>query len=71
MTGPALKTLREMARDRDVSEDVIADEISTDQSLSGVQDAQDVALSYLYLASPLAGNITGQKLNADRGAVQG
>jgi len=71
MTGPALNTLREMARDRGVSEDVIADEISADQSLPGVQDAQDVALSYLYLASPLAANITGQKLNADRGAVQG
>jgi 3-hydroxybutyrate dehydrogenase len=71
MTGPALNTLREMARDRGVSEDVIADEISAEQSLSGVQDAQDIALSYLYLASPLAANITGQKLNADRGAVQG
>lgn len=71
MTGPALNTLREMARDRGVSEDVITDEISASQSLPGVQDAHDIALSYLYLASPLAANITGQKLNADRGAVQG
>ena len=71
MTGPALNTLREMARDRDVPEHEIVDEISQDQSLPGVQSAADVALSYLYLASPLAANITGQKLNADRGAVQG
>ena len=71
MTGPALNTLREMARDRGISEAEVAREISNDQSLPGVQSATDVALSYLYLASPLAANITGQKLNADRGAVQG
>lgn len=71
LTGPALNTLHEMAQDRDVSEDVIKEEISAGQSLPGVQDVNDIALSYLYLASPLAANITGQKLNADRGAVQG
>ncbi len=71
LTGPALNTLKEMAKERGVSEDVITEEISATQSLSGVQSAQDIALSYLYLASPLAANITGQKLNADRGAVQG
>lgn len=71
LTGPALNTLREMAQDRGVSEGEIEDEISASQSLPGVQNADDVALSYLYLASPLATNVTGQKLNADRGAVQG
>ncbi|WP_291732047.1 SDR family NAD(P)-dependent oxidoreductase [Leisingera sp. F5] len=71
MTGPALNTLREMSRERGVAEEVITQEISTEQSLPGVQSADDVALSYLYLASPLAANITGQTLNADRGAVQG
>ncbi len=71
LAGPALDTLRAMAGDRGVSEEVIAEEISAEQSLPGVQSAEDVALSYLYLASPLAANITGQKLNADRGAVQG
>ncbi|NVO56999.1 SDR family oxidoreductase [Rhodobacteraceae bacterium B1Z28] len=71
LTGPALNTLREMAQDRGVSEEVIEDEISASQSLPGVQLADDVSLTYLYLASPLAANITGQKLNADRGAVQG
>ncbi|WP_282153418.1 SDR family NAD(P)-dependent oxidoreductase [Ruegeria atlantica] len=71
LTGPALNTLREMAQDRGVSEGVIEDEISASQSLPGVQKADDVSLSYLYLASPLAANITGQKLNADRGTVQG
>lgn len=71
MTGPALNTLQEMARERGVAEEVIAQDISAEQSLPGVQSAEDVALSYLYLASPLAANITGQTLNADRGAVQG
>ncbi|KIC08538.1 3-beta hydroxysteroid dehydrogenase [Leisingera sp. ANG-M1] len=71
MTGPARNTLQEMARERGAAEDVIAQEISAEQSLPGVQSADDVALSYLYLASPLAANITGQTLNADRGAVQG
>lgn len=71
MTGPALNTLQEMATERGVSESIIAEEISATQSLPGVQSAQDIAISYLYLASPLAANITGQKLNADRGAVQG
>jgi len=71
LTGPALNTLKEMARERNVSQDVVKEEISAEQSLPGVQTAADVALSYLYLASPLAANITGQTLNADRGAVQG
>ncbi len=71
LTGPALNTLKEMAQERGVSEDVIKQEISDEQAISGVQSADDVALSYLYLASPLAANITGQKLNADRGAVLG
>ncbi len=71
LTGPALNTLREMAQDRSVNEEVIEAEISAGQSLPGLQTAEDISLSYLYLASPLAANITGQKLNADRGAVQG
>ena len=71
LTGPAHETLRQMAQERDVSETVIAEEISAQQSLPGIQAPDDVALSYLYLASPLAANVTGQKINADRGAVQG
>lgn len=71
MTGPALETLKKMARDRGVAESVVAEEISASQSLPGLQSIEDVAVSYLCLASPLAANITGQKLNVDRGAVQG
>ncbi|WP_299951532.1 SDR family oxidoreductase [uncultured Ruegeria sp.] len=71
LTDPARETLRQMAQERDVSEDVVASEISSQQSLPGIQSPADMALSYLYLASSLAKNITGQKINADRGAVQG
>jgi 3-hydroxybutyrate dehydrogenase len=71
MTGPALNTLKVMAHERNISEEECKKMISDDQSLPGVQTVQDVAQTYLYLASPLAINITGQKINADRGSIQG
>jgi 3-hydroxybutyrate dehydrogenase len=71
MTGPALKTLKAMALEKDISEEECKKMISEEQSLPGVQSVEDVAQTYLYLASPFATNITGQKINADRGAVQG
>ncbi len=71
MTGPALNTLKEMAREKNLTEKECEQIISDEQSLPGIQSVEDVALSYIYLASPLAVNITGQKINTDRGAVQG
>lgn len=71
MTEPALKTLKAMSAERNITEEECKKMVSNDQSLPGVQSVTDVALSYLYLASPLAANITGQKINADRGSVQG
>ncbi|MEH6442726.1 MAG: SDR family oxidoreductase [Oceanospirillaceae bacterium] len=71
MTGPALNTLKEMAREKSLSESECEKMISDEQSLPGIQSVEDVVLTYIYLASSLAVNITGQKINTDRGAVQG
>lgn len=66
-TGPALNTLHVMAQGRGVSPDVLRADIEAMQDLPGLMDPADVASLYLFLASPLAANITGQAVNVDRG----
>ena len=39
------------------------------QALPGLMVPEDVVSAYLFLASDLAANITGQALNVDRGEV--
>ena len=70
-TKPAMHSLKAMAIGRGEPESVLLEELSATQCLPGLQGPEDVASTYLFLASSLAKNITGQALNVDRGEVMG
>jgi 3-hydroxybutyrate dehydrogenase len=68
-TPSAMASLSRMAeRARRSEEDLLAS-IVAGQALGGLMEPPDVAGPYLYLASDLAANITGQTLGIDRGEV--
>lgn len=69
-TGAALNSLATIAAARGVPADAIKAEIEASQDIPGLMLPADVAPLYLFLASPLATNITGQGFNIDRGEVQ-
>jgi 3-hydroxybutyrate dehydrogenase len=48
--------------------DCLADILSA-QSFEGLMEPDDMATSYLFLASDAVANITGQALNTDRGEL--
>jgi NAD(P)-dependent dehydrogenase (short-subunit alcohol dehydrogenase family) len=45
------------------------EEIMSAQAFPGLMEPDDVAGAYLFLASDLAANITGQAFNVDRGEL--
>ncbi|MFK7892836.1 MAG: SDR family oxidoreductase, partial [Granulosicoccus sp.] len=50
------------------SDSVIIDDVVTKQALSGgLMEPDDIVGAYLYLASDLSANVTGQTLGVDRG----
>ena len=70
-TDAALLSLNTMSLRQDRPEADILDEVMATQCLPGLQEPRDVADLYLFLASSLARNITGQAINADRGEFLG
>jgi NAD(P)-dependent dehydrogenase (short-subunit alcohol dehydrogenase family) len=68
-TRAALRSLTEVSDRAGVSEDDMLDQILAGQALPGLMEPEDVANLYLFLASDLARNITGQAVNVDRGEV--
>jgi 3-hydroxybutyrate dehydrogenase len=64
-----LRSLAEVSARAQVSEDEMLDQILSGQALPGLMEPEDVANLYLFLASDLASNITGQAVNVDRGEV--
>ncbi len=68
-TGPAMNSLRAMARSLGRSEADVEAELSSAQVLPGLMDPVDIAGTYLFLASTGAANITGQAITVDRGEV--
>ncbi|QIB35432.1 SDR family NAD(P)-dependent oxidoreductase [Ancylobacter pratisalsi] len=66
-TEASLRSLHAMAARMKVAPDTLLDEIVAAQILPGFMDPDDVAGTYLFLASDLAANITGQSLGVDRG----
>lgn len=68
-TRAALRSLAEVAAAADLGEDEMLDRILAAQALPGLMEPEDVADLYLFLASDLARNITGQAVNVDRGEV--
>jgi 3-hydroxybutyrate dehydrogenase len=68
-TPSAMASLSRMADRAGRSQDDLLASIVAGQALGGLMEPADVAGPYLYLASNLAGNITGQTLGVDRGEV--
>lgn len=66
-TEASLRSLRIMAGRAGRAEDELLQEIIAAQALPGLMEPADVAGTYLFLASDLAANITGQSLGVDRG----
>ncbi len=68
-TRAALRSLTEVSARAQISEDDMLGQILSAQALPGLMEPEDVANLYLFLASDLARNITGQAVNVDRGEV--
>ncbi|HTR18309.1 MAG TPA: SDR family oxidoreductase [Acetobacteraceae bacterium] len=68
-TEASLRSLRLMAERNGVAEEVLLQQILAGQALPGLMEPDDMAGPYLFLASDLAANVTGQTLGADRGEV--
>ena len=68
-TDPAMASLSTMAGRSGRSEQALLAEITAAQCLAGLIEPEDIAATYLFLASDAAANKTGQALMADRGEV--
>jgi NAD(P)-dependent dehydrogenase (short-subunit alcohol dehydrogenase family) len=68
-TEASMRSLTAMAGRADLAEDALLDDIVAHQALPGLMEPDDIAGPYLFLASDLAANITGQTLGIDRGEV--
>jgi 3-hydroxybutyrate dehydrogenase len=68
-TDASMRSLTEIARREERDEQACLDEIISTQAFAGLMEPDDVASTYLFLASDQAANITGQTLNVDRGEL--
>jgi 3-hydroxybutyrate dehydrogenase len=68
-TESSMRSLAHMAKRRQVSEDELLGEIVGGQAFPGLMEPADIAELYLFLASDLAQNITGQSIGVDRGEM--
>jgi NAD(P)-dependent dehydrogenase (short-subunit alcohol dehydrogenase family) len=68
-TEASMRSLSRMAQMDEISEAVLLENIVGAQALPGLMEPADMAGTYLFLASKLAANITGQSLGTDRGEV--
>lgn len=68
-TGPAMNSLRELAETSGQTEEALLQEIISAQAIDGLMVPDDMADTYLFLASDGGANITGQAINVDRGEV--
>lgn len=70
-TEASLRSLNRMAARADREEEALLGDILAAQALPGLMTPDDVAGLYLFLASDLAANITGQAVGVDRGEFLG
>ncbi|GEO36153.1 3-hydroxybutyrate dehydrogenase [Skermanella aerolata] len=68
-TEASMRSLGRMAERANRPEPELLGDIIAGQALPGLMEPPDMAGTYLFLASGLAANITGQSLGADRGEV--
>ncbi|MHA1600703.1 MAG: SDR family NAD(P)-dependent oxidoreductase [Alphaproteobacteria bacterium] len=66
-TTASMRSLSEMAKRENRSEDDLLAEIVGAQAIDGLMEPEDMAATYLFLASDAANNITGQAFTVDRG----
>ncbi len=70
-TVASVRSAKVMAERSERSEDDIFADVVAAQALPGLMEPEDVAGLYLFLASDLAANITGQAIGVDRGEFLG
>ena len=68
-TRAALRSLGRVSEKAGIGADEMLGQILAAQALPGLMEPDDVASLYLFLASDLARNVTGQAVNVDRGEV--
>ncbi|MFG6083139.1 SDR family NAD(P)-dependent oxidoreductase [Paracoccus litorisediminis] len=68
-TVASMRSLARMSVETGRSEADLLDEIVGNQILPGLMEPEDMAATYLFLASDAAKNITGQAIMVDRGEV--
>ncbi len=68
-TEAALLSAERMAALQGTTKEMVLADVSAAQIMPGVMEPADVASLYLFLASDLSANITGQSINVDRGEV--
>ena len=68
-TEASMRSLAIMSRRKGIAENTLLAAITGNQALPGLMEPADMAEAYLFLASPMACNITGQSLGVDRGEV--
>jgi 3-hydroxybutyrate dehydrogenase len=68
-TESSMRSLAHMAKRGQVGEEELLGEIVGKQAFGGLMEPADVAALYLFLASDLAQDITGQSIGVDRGEV--
>lgn len=68
-TDASMRSLRRMAVEAGQGEDALLAQIVAGQALPGLMEPADMAPTYLFLASDMAANITGQSIGVDRGEV--
>jgi 3-hydroxybutyrate dehydrogenase len=68
-TESSMRSLAFMAERLGISEDELLSDIVGHQALPGLMEPRDVAETYLFLASNLSANITGQSFGVDRGEM--
>lgn len=68
-TQASMRSLAEMSRRSGVDEETLLGEITGVQAMPGLMTPEDIASLYLFLASDLARNVTGQAYSVDRGEL--
>lgn len=68
-TEASMRSLARIAAEAGRDEQAMLDEIVAGQALPGLMEPADMAPTYLFLASDMAANITGQSIGVDRGEV--
>jgi 3-hydroxybutyrate dehydrogenase len=64
-----MRSLGILSARKGIGEQQLLDSITGSQALPGLMEPEDMADTYLFLASDAARNITGQSLGVDRGEV--